>query len=141
VNSQTLSRGISQGEAVPLLNQYNQNFANMLGANQQLGNVSQNAMSNLGQGANFAQLAPQLAQLNPMIINQIEAQRRNQPYNYLQQYSNAINPIAGMGGSASGSQQTSQSGSGTATNSLLGQLGQAAGLINPLGGLLGTLFG
>ncbi len=139
LNQQTLSRGISQGEAVPLLNQYNQNFSNMLGANQQLGNVSQSAMSNLGQGANFAQLAPQLAQMNPMMIAQIESQRRNQPYNYLSQYENAINPIAGLGGTATGSQQTQQQGQGTATNSLLSQLGQGLGLLNPLGQFLGTL--
>ncbi len=141
LNQQTLARGIGQGEAVPLLNQYNQNWANKLGANQQLGNVSQSAMSNLGQGANFAQLAPQLAQLNPMLKNQLVQQQRMQPLNYIAQYENLVNPIAGLGGTVSGQQQSNQSGSGTATNSILGQLGQAAGLINPFGGLLGTLFG
>ncbi len=141
LNTQTLSRGLAQGEAVPLLNQYNQNFSNRLGANQQLGTVSQNAMSNLGQGANFAQLAPQLAQLNPMMAQQLTQQRNLQPLNYLTQYENALNPMAGLGGTVSGNQQSNQSGSGTATNSILGQLGQMGGLINPFGGLLGTLFG
>ncbi len=141
LNTQTLARGIGQGEAVPLLNQYNQNFANMLGANQQLGNISQNAMSNLGQGANFAQLAPQLAGAPRLRENQLIQQQRMQPLGYLGQIENMINPIAGLGGTVTGTQQNNQTGSGTATNSILGQLGQAAGLINPFGGLLGTLFG
>ncbi len=141
LNQQTLARGIGQGEAVPLLNQYNQNFANMLGSNQELGNVSRSAMSNLGQGAQFAQQAPSMAALNPLMQNQITQQQRLQPANYIGAYENLLNPIAGLGGTVTGSQQSNQSGSGTATNSILGQLGQAAGLINPFGGLIGTLFG
>jgi hypothetical protein len=141
LNEQTLSRGLAQGEAVPLLNQYNQNFANMLGANQQLGNVQSGATSNIGQGLNFAQLAPQLAQMNPMIMEQLTQQRNLQPMNYIAQFENLINPIAGLGGSATGSQQTQQQGSGTATNSLLGQLGQAAGLFGPFGQLFTGLLG
>ena len=145
LNEQTLARGLAQGEAVPLLNQYNQNFANMIGANNsqagyqgQLGNISQQAMSNLGQGANFAQMAPQLAQLNPMMIESLVQQQRMQPLNYLAQAENMLNPIAGLGGTTVGQQQTPQSGSGTATNSLLSQLGQGLGLLNPLGKFLGT---
>ncbi len=141
LNTQTLSRGLAQGEAVPLMNQYNQNVSNRFGANSLLNNVSQSAMGNLGQGANFAQLAPQLAQLNPMMAQQLVHQRNLAPLNYVTAYENAYNPLAGLGGSVSGTQQSNQSGSGTATNSILGQLGQAAGLINPFGGLLGTLFG
>ncbi len=141
LNTQTLARGLSQGEAVPLLNQYNQNFANMLGANQELGNVQGRRMTNIGAGINYAQLAPVLASMGPMMQEQILQQENNQPYNYLAQIENLINPIAGLGGSASGQQQTQQQGSGTATSSLLSQLGQAAGLISPVGGLLGTLFG
>lgn len=141
LNTQTLARGIGQGEAVPLLNQYNQNWANKLGANQQLGNVSQSAMSNLGQGAQFAQMAPQLAAGPGMLQEQLRQQQRLQPLNYLGSVENLINPIAGLGGTVTGTQQNNQSGGGTATNSILGQLGQAAGLINPFGGLLGTLFG
>ncbi len=141
LNTQTLSRGLAQGEAVPLLNQYNQNWANKLGANQQLGNVQQGAVSNIGQGMNYASMAPQLAQMNPMMSEAISQQQVQQPYNYLGMIENLINPIAGLGGTVTGSQQSNQSGSGTATNSILSQLGQTAGLINPFGGLLGTLFG
>ncbi len=145
LNTQTLARGIGQGEAVPLLNQYNQNFSNMLGANNaqagyqgQLGDISQKSMANLGQGANFAQMAPQLAQLNPMMREQLLQQMKMQPLNYLGASENLLNPIAGLGGSTVGQQQTTQSGSGTATNSLLSQLAQGLGLLNPLGKFLGT---
>lgn len=141
LNEQTLARGESQGEAVPLLNQYNQNFANMLGANQQLGNVQSGAMGNIGQAFNYAQMAPGLAQLNPMTQENLQQQETLQPLNYASAVENLINPIAGLGGTASGSQNTNQVGSGTATNSLLSQLGQMAGLISPVGGLLGTVLG
>ncbi len=139
LNEQTLSRGLAQGEAVPLLNQYNQNFANMLGANQQLGNVQSGAMSNIGQAFNYAQAAPGLAQLNPMTMESLQQQKTLQPLNYAGAVENLINPIAGLGGSANGFQTTNQAGTGTATNSLLSQLGQGLGLINPLGAFLGTL--
>ncbi len=138
LNTQTLARGISQGEAVPLLNQYNQNWANKLGANQELGNVQGKAVSNIGQGYNYAQMAPMLAQLNPMMAEQITQQANMQPFNYLAQRENLINPIAGLGGTATGQQANTQSGSGTATSSLLSQLGQALGLLGPIGKFAGT---
>ncbi len=145
LNTQTLSRGLAQGEAVPLLNQYNQNYSNMLGANNaqagyqgQRADISQKAMANLGQGANFAQLAPQLAQMNPMMVESLLQQMKMQPLNYLGASENLLNPIAGLGGSSVGNQQTTQSGSGTATNSLLSQLAQGLGLLNPLGKFVGT---
>lgn len=138
LNTQALSRGLAQGEAVPLLNQYNQNFANMLGANQQLGNVQNSAVGNIGQGFNYAQMAPQLAALNPMTAANIMQQANLAPFNNLAARAGIISPIAGLGGSFFGSQQTNQQGSGTATNSLLSQLAQGLGLLNPLGKFLGT---
>ncbi len=139
LNTQTLARGLSQGEAVPLLNQYNQNFANMLGANQQLGNVQSGAMGNINNAFNYAQAAPGLATQVPQASLALQQQQNMQPFQYLAAAENLINPIAGLGGTASGSQNTSQSGSGTATNSLLSQIGQGLGLLNPLGSFLGTL--
>lgn len=139
LNEQTLARGLAQGEAVPLLNQYNQNFANMLGANQQLGNVQSGALGNIGNAFNYAQAAPGLAALNPMTAEGLAQQRQLLPFQYVGAAENLINPIAGLGGSATGNQQTNQAGSGTATNSLLSQLGQGLGLLNPLGAFLGTL--
>ena len=76
-----------------------------------------------------------------MAAESLLQQKNNQPLNYLAQYENALNPMAGLGGTATGNQQSAQTGSGTATNSLLSQLGQVGGLINPFSGLLGTLFG
>ncbi len=145
LNTQTLSRGISQGEAVPLLNQYNQNFSNMLGANNaqagyqgQRADISQKQMANLAQGAQFAQQAPSVAASGPMMAEQIAQQANNLPFQYLAQRANLINPIAGLGGSATGTQSSNQSGQGTATNSLLSQLGQALGLFGPIAKFAGT---
>ncbi len=139
LNEQTLARGLSQGEAVPLLNQYNQNFANMLGSNQQLGNVQSGAMGNIGNAFNIASSAPGLATAAPLTAASAYNSAQLQPFQYLGAESNIVNPIAGLGGTATGSQNTSQSGSGTATNSLLSQIGQGLGLLNPLGSFLGTL--
>ncbi len=145
LNTQTLARGIGQGEAVPLLNQYNQNFSNMLGANNaqagyqgQLGNISQQTMANLAQGAQFAQQAPGAAAQIPMMMEQLEQQQRSAPMQLLGQQANIVNPIAGLGGSATGTQSSNQTGSGTATNSLLSQLGQALGLFGPIAKFAGT---
>ncbi len=145
LNTQTLARGIGQGEAVPLLNQYNQNFSNMLGANNaqagyqgQLGNISQQRMANLGQGAQLAMAAPGAAAAGPMLMEQMQQQGNNLPYQYLAQRANLLNPIAGLGGSATGTQSSNQSGQGTATNSLLSQLGQALGLFGPIAKFAGT---
>ncbi len=96
-------------------------------------------MGNIGQAFNYAQAAPGLASLNPMTQEGILQQSNMQPYNYLAAAENAINPIAGLGGTASGQQYTNQNGTGTATNSLLSQIGQGLGLLNPLGSFLGTL--
>ncbi len=139
LNTQALSRGISQGEAVPLLNQYNQNISNMLGANNQLGGVQSGAMGNIGQAFNFANAAPGLASQGPLTSEAITQQQNLQPFNYIGAATNLINPIAGLGGTVSGSQAANTQGSGTATNSALSQLGQGLGLLNPLGAFLGSL--
>ncbi len=131
LNEQTLSRGLAQGEAVPLLNQYNQDIANQMG-------IQGAAVGNIGQGFNFAGMAPQLASQKAQGINSLTQQQRAQPYQLLGQFENLINPMAGLGGTVTGTQQSNQSGSGTATNSLLSQLGQALGLLGPIGKLAGT---
>ncbi len=133
LNEQTLARGLSQGEAVPLLNQYNQNIANQMG-------IQGAATGNIGQGFNFAQMAPGLATQVPQMQQQLYNQLLNLPYQRIGNAENVINPIAGLGGTSQGTQQTQQSGQGTATNSLLSQLGQIGGLLGPFGNLAGTLF-
>jgi hypothetical protein len=134
LNEQTLARGLAQGEAVPLLNQYNQNIANQMG-------IAGAASGNIQTGLQDASAAPGLATAVPLADEQIQQQAQQLPISLLGQYENLINPTAGLGGSSVGSQITNQTGSGTATNSLLSQLGQVGGLINPFSGLLGTLFG
>ncbi len=133
LNEQTLARGLSQGEAVPLLNQYNQDISNQLG-------IQGAAVGNIGQGFNYANMAPGLATQIPMMQNSIDVQRRMQPAQLLGAYENLINPIAGLGGTSQGSQQSNQQGQGTATNSLLSQLGQIGGLLGPFGNLAGTIL-
>ena len=140
LNEQTLSRGLSQGEAVPLLNQYNQNVSNMEGANAGLGTLSQDAMANLGQGLNIAQAAPGLASANPMAMQAIEQQQRMEPYQFLTQQSNIANQLGGMGG------QTIGTASGSNTGSLLSALtslfgGSGGGIAGGASGLLSSLFG
>ena len=134
LNEQTLARGLSQGEAVPLLNQYNQDIANQMG-------IQSAASGNIQTGLQDASAAPGLASAVPMAMEGLMQQENQLPFQYLANSDNVLDPLAGLGGSAEGTQQTNQSGSGTATNSLLGQLGQAGGLISPFSGLLGTLFG
>ncbi len=139
LNQQTLARGLSQGEAVPLLNQYNSNISNMLGANSQLSGVQGGAMTNIGNAFNFANAAPGLAAQGPLTSEAIQQQMMAQPFNYIQNAENLINPIAGLGGTVTGAQAAQTQGSGTATNSALSQLGQGLGLLNPLGSFLGSL--
>lgn len=132
LNTQTLARGLSQGEAVPLLNQYNQNIQNKLGANSALGGVQSGAVGNIGQAFNFANAAPGLASLNPLTAESIFQQERNQPNAYIAQIENLINPIAGLGGTTAGQANSASQGSGSATGSVLQQLGQGLGLLNPI---------
>ena len=131
LNTQTLARGLSQGEAVPLLNQYNQNIANQMG-------IQGAAMSNIGQGFNYANMAPGLASQVPMQRNALNVQYRTQPAQLLGAYENLLNPIAGLGGTSQGNQ--TQTMNGTATASPLTMAGQVGGLLNPFGNLFSSLF-
>lgn len=131
LNTQTLARGLSQGEAVPLLNQYNANVQNMMGANQQLGNVQGQAVGNIGQAFNLANAAPGLATIGPMTAESLAQQERLQPYQYISAFENLINPVAGLGGTTAGQSNQSTQGAGTATGSILSQLAQGLGLLSP----------
>jgi len=152
LNQQDLSRGLSQGEAVPLLNQYNQNVSNMMGANSQLGALSQDAVSNLGVGLNMAQAAPGLASSVPYAQIANHLQEALQPFQILSSEEGLVNPIAGLGGNTStvGSGNTNVASSNTgqtlntgslisALSSLLG--GANGGIAGGVQGLLGNLFG
>jgi hypothetical protein len=139
LNEQTLARGLAQGEAVPLLNQYNQNVSNMESANQGLGSISQSAAGNIGSGLNYAAAAPGLASINPLTAAGALSQQTQLPYTYIQQAENLLNPIAGLGGTSNSQQQ------GTATGSLLSALtgilgGGANSITSGLSGLLSSIF-
>ena len=131
LNEQTLARGLSQGEAVPLLNQYNQDIANQLG-------IQSAASGNIQTGLQDASQGPQLAQQVPMARNALNVQYRDQPASIIGAYENLINPIAGLGGTSQGNNTYQMN--GQATNSILGQLGQVGGLLGPFGNLLGTIL-
>ena len=140
LNTQTLARGLAQGEAVPLLNQYNQNVSNMMGANQGLGNISQNATANIGQGLNIAQAAPGLATSVPMAAEGIAQQQQQLPYQTLGEETNIANILGGLGGQTIGSGNQQNTGSLlSALTSLFG--GAGGGTAGGVTGLLSSLFG
>ncbi len=130
MNQQTLARGISQGEAVPLLNQYNQNVSNVLGANQGLfgagqgtaGAITGNQQAGLGAASQQPglQLAPALAQL------QAAQTKYNLPLSNLAGLEGLTLPIAGLGGQSVGSGSSNT----TLNPSILSQIAQAVGMFS-----------
>lgn len=114
LNQQALARGISQGEAVPLLNQYNANVAAQQGAANSLfgaGNTTAQGLQNLTQtglqnqlaGLNAgASVAPQVQNAPAMNALDAASLARGLPLNNLQGLSNLLLPIAGLGGQSTG---------------------------------------
>lgn len=105
-NTQTLARGISQGEAPILLNQYNQNVANaqnaaggLLGA---AGSTASAMGGNQGQGFNFSSALPSI--INQPQLQQLAAAAaaRGLPIQNLAQLEALTLPIAGLGSQSSG---------------------------------------
>ncbi len=68
LNTQTLARGLAQGEAVPLLNQYNQDIANQMG-------IQGAASGNIQTGLQDASQALGLAMQGPMAQYGLAQQR------------------------------------------------------------------
>lgn len=144
-HTQALARGISQGEAVPLLNQYNQNVSNQLGAAGNLfgaGGTTAGLLSGLDQTALQNQLSG--LQSAPLVSNadagtnaslQAEQIRRGLPLSNLGQVLNLLLPIAGLGSQSSGS------GTNTTQNQMSGaqQFATIAGGLGSLGGKSGGL--
>ncbi len=139
LNTQALSRGLSYGMATPLLNQYNTNYNNMLAANKEIGAVGDRRTTNVSKGFDYAKLGPELAVLPGLMSEYVTQQKTKQPADYIASEENLINPIAGLGGTASGSATSKTTGTGTADASLLSQLGQGLGLFSSLGKFAGTL--
>ena len=110
-NTQTLARGIAQGEAAPLLAQYNQNVATQRGAQDALygaGNTTSGLLSGLNQtglGNQLAGVDASTAALNArdsaanQIINVMQ-QQRAAPLSNIAGIANLLLPIAGLGGTS-----------------------------------------
>lgn len=144
LNQQSLARGIAQGEAPALLNQYNQNVANrMNAANGVLGGAQSTAgaLSGLQQ----TQFGNQVQGINTG-VNSVPAAYMSNANNSLNAANTSYNlpiqnlaglealtvPIAGLGRSYTG--QTSSQSDTKNTPSVLSQIGQGVGI-------LGSLFG
>ncbi len=115
-HTQALARGISQGEAVPLLNQYNQNVQNQLGAAGNLfaaGGQTAGLLSGLDQTALGNQLqglstVPSITQADAGANAALQAGQisRGLPLSNIGQLLNLILPIAGLGGQSTGQGQS-----------------------------------
>lgn len=113
MNVQSLARGLSQGLAAPLLNQYNQNVSaqqNAMGNVYNAGNSTTGILSGLDQtklanqqaGVGMTDQAMQAQNYAPMQTLAIEAMRRGIPIEQLQQLTGILGPLAGLGGTSSG---------------------------------------
>ena len=113
MNSQTLSRGLAQGEAEPLLAQYNQNVANKTGAANALYGAGANtsAMDQSlaaqraqlrGMGVGMGDIALQQQNYGPNSLLQLEQQRNSLPFQNLGLLASLLYPMAGLGGQVSG---------------------------------------
>jgi hypothetical protein len=129
LNTQALARGLSQGLAYPLLNQFNTNVGTQLGAagslygagNTTAGNLTglnQQYLANQGQGINSASSALAAAQQpfqQLLNIGNIQQQIPQQGLGFL---ASLGIPIAGLGGTTTGA--TTGTGTGASTGSMTG---------------------
>lgn len=142
LNQQTLARGIAQGEAAPLLAQYNQNVAAQTGAAGNLFNAGGQAASGL-QALNQQGFQNQATGLDTAIngipaaqnagatnVLNAASQARNLPLQNLAGILGLTLPIAGLGSQSSGTAQ----GTGFGTNTMSG-IQQAQGYANIFGKL------
>ena len=136
LNEQAVARGLSQGEAQPLLNQYNQNVANQFNANNVLQQLSQQRGANQQQGMQYGQMAPALATAVPQAQSDWNVAFRSAPMQLQGAAENLLLPIAGLGGTASGTQNTQSTFQGSNTASPLSQIQQGIGVLGGLGGLI-----
>ncbi len=153
-NQQALARGISQGEAVPLLNQYNQNVQNQIGAAgslygaggqtaQGLQGFNQQGFQNQATGLDTALNGIPAAQNNQANqILQVGQTARQMPLQNLGMLEGLTVPLAGLGGTTNttGTQQGTSTTRGFQTASPAQQAmlwGQALGGSNG-GGLFGA---
>ncbi|MBR1122104.1 tail fiber domain-containing protein [Bradyrhizobium lablabi] len=146
-NSQALGRGIMQGVAPIIQDQYNRNVANQQTAAGNLYNagntnagllagLQQQYLANQGAGVGAASAANDAANAGANATLAAEAARRGIPVQNLGLLANIGIPIAGLGGQSSGT--------GTTTNQMSGVqqfMGITGGLSNLFGGGGGTTAG
>lgn len=152
LNQQTLARGISQGEAAPLLAQYNQNVSNATdAATRMYGAAGQTASAlgeNQGQAFNYANMVPGLQNASPLGVISAQGMARAAPLQNLGMLANLTVPIAGLGGQTDtmnhsvgyNTASPVQTAGGWATalgggngGGLLGSVGKMAGLLSIFG--------
>ena len=131
LNTQSLARGLSQGEGQLIANQYNANVANQLGAMGSLygaGNTTAGLLSNLNQqalanrqaGLGVASTGQSFANMPYEQQLAAAAQARAIPLQTLQTLVQLGVPIAGLGSSFSNTGATSGTTSGTQTGTQIG---------------------
>jgi hypothetical protein len=122
-NSMALGRGLTQGLAPTIASQYNQNVQNQQGAAGNLYNagntnagilagLQQQKIGNQAQGVSAAGAATDVANMGANATLQAEAARRGIPVQALGLLAQIGIPIAGLGGTASGTSTGSQTDSG-----------------------------
>lgn len=123
MNQQTLARGISQGEAAPLLAQYNQNIQNQQGAAGNLynagntnagllGGMQQQSNANGQAGTQAATNAFAAQNQNPQALLQAQMMGQQIPAQNLGLLSQIGIPIAGLGSQSTGQSNTTATASG-----------------------------
>jgi hypothetical protein len=125
-NSQALARGISQGEAAPLLAQYNANVAAKTGAAGTLYNAGANTAATTQaldaaraglqqQGVSVGDTA--LAQQNyaPNSLLSLEEQKTALPFSNMGLLASLLYPMAGLGGQVSGTGTSNTTGTNWST--------------------------
>lgn len=112
-NTQTLARGIAQGQAPVLAAQYNTDRANQMdaaktlygagtGTAQTLSGMDQTRLANQTAGLGVASAIPGLTNQNNMSVLAAEAQRTGIPLSLLQQITGMTGGIASLGNQSSG---------------------------------------
>jgi hypothetical protein len=98
MHTQALGRGIAQGEAQPLLNQYNQNVANRTGAAGGILAGNESVGNNQVKGFGLASMLPDVTNMAPNAQLAAWAKQRGLPLQNLAQLESLMLPIAGLGG-------------------------------------------
>ncbi len=126
LEAQAMARGLSQGLAGPLFNQYNANVAAQQGAAGQNFNIASGAnqglLGNAGAGLQSAGSIPGLTNMSPLSSLAASNAAYSLPLSQLGGVESMTLPIAGLGGQSQGTSNTQSQ----YNPSLLSQIGQGA---------------